>query len=102
MIVVRVELHSAITRKVTEIARMRICNVGGTVDLGDYSAEALRGRSREHLDRGQVQRAGKVSGYPRLRLHVWHLVARALVATGYAGKAEHVEAVEQREMFPSP
>lgn len=85
MIVVRVELHSAITRKVTELARMRICNIGGTTTVGSYSVETLRGRSRESLDRGIGQRAGQVKDYPKLRLHVWHLVARALVAMRYAG-----------------
>ncbi|MCK1669418.1 hypothetical protein IVA91_31795 [Bradyrhizobium sp. 153] len=88
MIVIRVELHSAITRKVTELARMRICNVGGDKDLGDYDVETLRGRCREQLDQGVRQRAGKVRAYPRLRIHVWHLVARALIATGYAGTRE--------------
>ncbi|MGM4955671.1 hypothetical protein ACT4MK_09975 [Bradyrhizobium barranii] len=88
MIVVRVELHSAITRKVTEIARMRIRNAGGTADLGNYSVETLGGRSREQLDRGVCQRGGAVESYPRLRIHVWHLVARALIAMNYAGAGE--------------
>jgi hypothetical protein len=94
MIVVRVELHSAITRQVTELARMKICNVGGSQTLGDYSVETLRGRSREQLDRGQVQRRAFVKRYPRLALHVWHLVARALVASGYAGAREQAETQE--------
>lgn len=88
MIVVRVELHSAITGKVTEIARMRIRNAGGTKDLGSYSVETLRGRSREQLNQGVCQRSGTVVSYPRLRIHVWHLVARALTAMGYAGPRE--------------
>ncbi|MGX0963183.1 hypothetical protein AB7M63_003632 [Bradyrhizobium japonicum] len=97
MIVVRVELHSAITRKVTEIARMRIRNAGGTEDLGDYSAETLRGLSREQLDRGICQRGGSVANYPRLRIHVWHLVARALIAMNYAGAGEKEQ---QGDLFP--
>ncbi|MGK7056913.1 hypothetical protein AB4853_10565 [Bradyrhizobium sp. 1050_B9_N1_2] len=88
MIVVRVELHSAITHKVTEIARMRIRNAGGTKDIGNYSVETMRGRSREQLDRGECQRGGEVKDYPRLRIHVWHLVARALIAMRYAGGRE--------------
>ena len=87
MIVVRVELHSAITGRVTEIGRMHIANVGGTEDLGLYTATTLRGRSREQLDRRLPTRKGAVTGYPRKKLHVWHLVARALVAMGYAGPA---------------
>lgn len=85
MIIVRVELHSAITGKVTEIACMGIANIGGTAESGDYRAETWRGRSRPALAQRQVQRAAEVRKYPRLAIHVWHLVARSLVAMGYAG-----------------
>lgn len=85
MIVVRVELHSAITRKVTEIARMKIINVGGNRTVGHYVAETYRGRSAEQLARAVKQRSGSIKDYPRLSVHVWHLVARALVAMKYAG-----------------
>jgi hypothetical protein len=88
MIIVRVELHSAIIRKVTEIARMRITNIGGTRSVGHYNAETLRGRSSEQLSQGVRQRAGVVRDYPRLKIHVWHLVAQALIAMKYAGDAE--------------
>lgn len=83
MIVVRVELHSAITGKVTEIARAHIFHLTGTRTLADYGARTLRGRDTAALDRGQVQRRGKVENHPRLALHVWHLVAKALAAMGY-------------------
>lgn len=86
MIVVRVELHSAVTGKVTELARAHIANIGGTNTLGDYSITTLRGRSAADLDRRVPQRSGKVSGHPRLSEHVWHLVAKALTSVGY-GKA---------------
>jgi hypothetical protein len=33
-----------------------------------------------------VTREGDVKDYPRQSIHVWHLVARALLAMGYAGK----------------
>jgi hypothetical protein len=92
MIVIRVELHSAVTRKVTEIARMHITNIGGSRQVGHYSARTYRGRSSEQLSRGEVQRQDSIRNYPRLSLHVWHLVARALVAMKYAGGAE----IEQR------
>lgn len=88
MIVVRVELHSAVTHKVTEIARMRICNEGGTHELGDYGVYVMRGRDEQTLDKGTVQREGKFGKYPRLRLHVWNLVLNALVAAGYTGKGK--------------
>lgn len=88
MIIVRVELHSAITGKVTEIARMGIANVGGSSSHGDYAVETYRGRSAADLARRVKQRAGAVKNYPRRAIHVWHLVARALVAMNYAGRAE--------------
>jgi hypothetical protein len=85
MIVVRVELHSAITGQVTELARMHICNRGdGTTTVGNYKVSTLRGRHRAALDKGVVHRAGEVLGHARLKLHVWNLVARALLAMGYS------------------
>lgn len=86
MIVIRVELHSAITGNVSELARMHICNVGGTAAKGEYRCETLRGRCTDDLNKRIVQRTGSVLNYPRQAIHVWHLVARSLVAMGYAGK----------------
>lgn len=97
MIVVRVELHSAVTGQVSELARMNICNVGGTATKGDYQCETLRGRSKKDLDRRTVQRSGSVRNYPRLAIHVWHLVARALVSMGYAGKDLQIQELDMEE-----
>ncbi|AUW59414.1 hypothetical protein C1T17_16295 [Sphingobium sp. SCG-1] len=83
MIVVRVELLSAIDGKTTELARMHICNVGGTVQRGDYDCQTLRGRSTADLDRATPQRKGEVRGHPRLAQHVWNLVAKALASMAY-------------------
>ena len=88
MIVVRVELHSAITGKVEELARMVINKTGGTHTIRDYRARALRGRSRAALDRAwdfqlKPTREGHVYGHSRLALHVWHLVAKALSSMEY-------------------
>lgn len=83
MLVVRVELHSAITRQITEIARMHICNEGGTAERGDYDVKTLRGRDKAALDKRVVTRQGNVRDYPRLAIHVWHLVYEALKATNY-------------------
>lgn len=92
MIVVRVELWSANTGEVSELARMTIDNVGGTMHAGDYRTRTLRGRSAEALHRAMlnntVQREGKVLGHPRLREHVWNLVSKALTGMGY-GSASH-------------
>jgi hypothetical protein len=102
MIIVRVELHSAITRKVTEIARMKICNTGGTVERGEYHVATLRGRRTEQLDRGITTREGDVKDYPRQAIHIWHLVARALVAMGYAGKGLSAEPADMFEAVAAP
>ena len=90
MIVVRVELWSAISGQKTELARMVIDNIGGDMNLGDYRCRSLRGRSAEALDKamrkidaGGVSREGNVWGHPRLREHVWNLVAKALSGLGY-------------------
>lgn len=84
MIVVRVELHSAISGEIKELARMHICNRGnGTEQIGNYDIRTLRGRGREQLDRNVVQRTGGLEGFKRLRKHVWVLVLSALIACGY-------------------
>lgn len=80
---------------------MTICNVGGSVEHGDYRAETLRGRDREQLDRRVTNRVGEVKRYPRQSIHVWHLVARALLAMGYAGKALQAEPADLFEATPS-
>lgn len=85
MIIVRVELLSAINGTRRELARMHISNLGGSAHLGDYKVETLRGRDELALDRRVVQRSGKVVGHARLALHVWALVAKALGSVGYAG-----------------
>jgi hypothetical protein len=87
MIVVSVKLVSAIhPSRSKELARMDICNIGGA-DFGDthgtYKIKTYIGRSKEALDKRIVNRAGSVSDYPRLALHVWHLVAEALKSVNY-------------------
>lgn len=90
MIIVRVELWSAVNGQKTELARMVIDNIGGTDQRGDYRTRTLRGRSEDALDKamltmstGGTQREGKVMGHPRLREHVWNLVAKALTGLRY-------------------
>ena len=83
MIVVRVELWSAVTGKKTELARMRICNVGGTVQKGNYEGHTFFGRSSDALDKERVIRTGSIEAWPRLSQHVWNLVARMLQQMGY-------------------
>lgn len=84
MIVVRVELHSAITGKVTELARMAICNDGsGSARVGNYTGESFVGRDKDALDRRTVSKRGSVRNWRRLDFHVWNLVRRMLEDMGY-------------------
>ena len=77
MLVINVELHSAITHKITTIARMSISNVGGTVSRGDYSAKTF------HKTTGEPLRSGEVLNHPRISANVWVLVRKALQVMGY-------------------
>lgn len=86
MIVVSVKLVSAISpTRDKELARVHICNVGGTNERGEYACYALHGSGKEQLDKhiANPKRRGHVKNYPRLRLHVLNLVAEALDAMGY-------------------
>lgn len=99
MIVVKVELWSAITGAKTELARMHISNDGTVMDpnKGNYDVATLRGRSSADLDRGVVHRRARVADWPRKRLHVWNLVQAALTLAGYG----HVKTVDpNREPVP--
>lgn len=69
MIVVRVELHSAVT--------------GGTLNRRNYGLRVLCGRSTTQLDRREVQRRGELRAWPSEQLHIWNLVAAALARLGY-------------------
>ncbi len=84
MIIVRVELWSAITGKTTELARMAICNTGtGDIRHGDYKGMSFRGRSKEQLDNQTPMKVGEIKNWPRLDFHVWNLVAKMLKEMGY-------------------
>lgn len=85
MIIVKVELHSAITGRITELARMRIANDGTEANprKGNYDAVTFRGRDSRALDAGSVQRHAHVHDWPRQQLHVWNLVQACLTLMGY-------------------
>ena len=94
MIVVRVELWSAITGARTELARMHIANDGAGSDRRcNYDGQTFVGRSTAELDKRRVSKRGRVPNWPRHDLHVWNLVARMLEAMGYDkggdARAEH-------------
>jgi len=83
MLVVKVELHSAITGEITTIAKAIIHNIGGTHHRGNYESLVLRKNSvnkpHRKLERDRdVLRIGEVHDYPRLNYNVWRLVIRAL------------------------
>ncbi len=77
MIIVKVELHSAITRKVTELAKVRISNDGTSRDenIGHYDVAVFQKNSQ------RIIRSGRVEKYPRQSYHILRLVLRALRST---------------------
>ncbi len=75
MIIVTIELQSAITNKRSKLGVMHICNDGtGTTKLGNYFAHVMRKGGAWN----KPQRLGKVYDYPRASYSVWRLVMRAL------------------------
>lgn len=79
MIVVKVELYSAITGQITEIGRMHISNDGtGTNSKGNYQVEQMRKNSKN-----VVVRRAQVFDHPRLSKSIWILIFKALVKLGY-------------------
>jgi hypothetical protein len=84
MIVVKVELHSAITGKVSEIGRMHISNTT-TFENGSRANYFVRLFRRGSFKTSPVvvQREGEVNGHARKSAPVWKLVQKALKAVGY-------------------
>ena len=73
MIVIKVELHSAITKKVSLIGKAIICNDGsGSISSGNYNAKFWSKRPNI------VWREGKVENFPRKSLNVWYLLSKCL------------------------
>lgn len=87
MIVVTVELWSAVTGAKTQLARMHIANNGEASErnprLGDYVGETFVGRDAETLAKGRVSKRAMVRNWRRQDYHVWNLVRRMLDAMGY-------------------
>ena len=97
MIIVRVELWSAVSGDRTELARMVIDNTGGTNHRRNYRCRTLKGRCTAALNGAMkslpingkgVQREGAVAGHPSLREHVWNLVAKALASMDYGDRPQ--------------
>lgn len=85
MIVVTVELWSAITGQRSQLAKMHICNEGTSDNprVGNYRATTFVGRDEGALSRGTVSKIGTFGGWRRLDYHIWNLVRRALEECGY-------------------
>lgn len=84
MLVVKVELHSATTGRVTEIGRVIIANDDtGTDALGNYDVKQAREGDQDNSSvwHGPEQ-AARVLAHRRSR-HVWELVSRSLQALGF-------------------
>lgn len=80
MLVVKIELHSAITGEISEIGTMLIDNVGGSHERGDYRVKVGKKDHAGNIVKvwKKPARTGFVKDYPRLSYNVWRLVSRAL------------------------
>lgn len=91
MLVIRVDLHSAITGKTSEIARMIIANDGtGERNRGNYWGRTAKGVIEGDsmipaavMHESRKMDHAEVKDYARNSLHVWNLVARMLGKMGY-------------------
>lgn len=86
MIIIRVELHSAINGSITELARMKISNTGYnhiTDTNHNYKCQTFRGINKETLNKETVERYSNINNWPRERYHIWNMVAKALKNMGY-------------------
>lgn len=85
MLVIKVELHSAITKRVTEIARIDIANMGTSLGSIPHTVkERCDYRARLWLEGGsEIDQEVMVKGYERNMRPVWDLVTKALQALGF-------------------
>lgn len=82
MIVVTIELHSAITGAKKKLGTMVICNTGSGSNnpkRGDYAVRVGQKNKQGLKDvMADPLRKGSVYNYPRLSYNVWRLVSRAI------------------------
>ncbi|MBV9842980.1 MAG: hypothetical protein JOY99_15845 [Sphingomonadaceae bacterium] len=85
MIVVKAELHSAVTGEITSLGTVVIDNVGGNRTRGNYRARAFRKGSDfiKGLLRGQQTREGSVTDPARLAEPVWSLIRKGLESMAF-------------------
>lgn len=78
MIIVRIELYSAVTHRKTEIGKLYIVNDGsGSRRRRNYMVTVMRRRSS-----CRVTRRGFVKNHSSISVSVWTLVRKALQAAG--------------------
>lgn len=91
MIVVKIELHSAVTSKVSSIGTLVIDNIGGTKNKGNYRCRMYRKNQDDiylRLVKGERPiRECEVLGHPRLTQPVQSLVFKALEKMNYGLKS---------------
>ena len=88
MLVLRLELHSAVTGNVSLLGSMVIANTGDCdmrPDKGNYRAHTVRKGGDPLRLLTRPNRAARLYGYERLRRPVWDLVCAALVHMGFDG-----------------
>lgn len=89
MIVVSIDLHSAISGRRTTLARVAIANDGtGSANLGHYEVVSIRKGSKASasaalLSGAGVCRRGRVEGHGRRREPILTLLRKALEKMGY-------------------
>lgn len=75
------ELHSAVTGKVTSLGEAVIYNDGtGSDSLGNYVAEFGKKGQTFQQAHSRPWKFAEVKGFPRKRLLAWDLLQRALTA----------------------
>lgn len=86
MILVTIDLHSAVTGKVSNLGTIKIDNIGGNKLRGDYRVRAYRKGVDVVATKGQVGllREGRVLGHQRLAKPISVLVHKALTELGYS------------------
>lgn len=85
MIVVKVELHSAITGKITTLGQAVIANDGkhGANSLGNYDMSVANKRTAQAGDLQKTiekaARRGRITNFPRKSYSIWRMVTRLLL-----------------------
>jgi hypothetical protein len=87
MLVVTINLHSAITGEVSELGRMIIANDGsGDSEVGNYDVRlARKGVTDNRKIYHTPLREGRVLRHFRGKQPVWNLVKKALDSLGFKG-----------------